>query len=464
MPRRDLIRRIKAPCRCRQTKVSRLSTRFAAFTNFPLMFLDRCWKFRPPPRGTSESYVLCQNFAEKSICSFGSNCVEAHGEAELQEWKERFELRKVKLERSLKTQNGKSYTEELLERLHDSTNPEKIMKNKLDCVEVTCSNELNLTVSSKTCKREWIFVLKTKKLLKAVALLQDEHRAHFSIKHVYPVSPGKQAPNENCKSQTSIQEWLSPDGQPPDSHDGLVSHRVKICFSTDIYGTFRQAVCFEFFGLETILVKHFCIDVVPLEEYDKIQEIKNDILTVTRTRWNPSNSEVIPFKAVQTFSVHSSTAAQDLEKENELLERYPCPQADTFVLSHSTISGKLNEFNYQQWMHTLLYIEEMARFDLIAKFNLTTNLKITNNFILAPNGMATSTAKYSHSGELFGVLVSLHFKGISNSGMFREKKIASAKTEKAENLLRLRLILTPFFFSRSLHRTSRRRRRLDISS
>jgi hypothetical protein len=171
-------------------------------------------------------------------------------------------------------------------------------------------------------------------------------------------------------------------------------------------GTFRQAVCFEFFGLDAILVKHFCIDVVPLEEYDKIQEIKNDILTVTRTRWNVSNSNLIPYKQPdKTYSVHNSTAAYDVEREDMLLERFPCPQADTFVLSQSTISGKLSEHNYQQWMHTLLYVEEMARFDLIAKFNLTTNLKITNNFVLAPNGMATSTAKYSHSGELFGVLV-----------------------------------------------------------
>jgi hypothetical protein len=29
-------------------------------------------------------------------------------------------------------------------------------------------------------------------------------------------------------------------------------------------------------------------------------------------------------------------------------------------LSNNTISGKLNENSYQQWMHTLLYIEEMA--------------------------------------------------------------------------------------------------------
>lgn len=174
-------------------------------------------------------------------------------------------------------------------------------------------------------------------------------------------------------------------------------------------GTFRQAVCFEFFGSEALLVKHFCIDVVPVDEYDKIQEIKNDILTVTRTRWNSANANLVPYKSAQTYSVHNATATQDTERETELMDRYPCPQADTFVLSQSTISGKLSDGNYQQWMHTLLYIEEIARFDLIAKFNLTTNLKITNNFILSPNGMATSTAKYSHSGELFGVLVNIKF-------------------------------------------------------
>ncbi|CRL07522.1 CLUMA_CG020487, isoform A [Clunio marinus] len=380
---------------------------------------DRCWKFRPPPRGfTSESYVLCESFLESGICNFGTNCVEAHHEDELKEWKEKFEIRKNKLESSSKLQYGKSYTEDLLERLHQSTNPEKIMKEKLDGVEVTCSNELNLTVSSKTCKREWIFVLKTTKVLKAVALLQDEHRTHFSIKHVYPMIPGKQSSTNQFEGSkvalTTDQEWLATteicksaqDSETSSAaeNESLVSHRVKICFSTDIYGTFRQAVCFDFIGLEAILVKHFCIDVVPLEEYDKIQEIKNDILSVTRTRWNATNSELVPYKAAQIYSVHSSTAAQDNEKETELMERYPCPQHDTFVLSQSTISGKLTDTNYQQWMHTLLYIEEMARFDLIAKFNLTTNLKITNNFILAPNGMATSTAKYSHSGELFGVL------------------------------------------------------------
>lgn len=191
--------------------------------------------------------VLCtsQSFIESSICNYGTNCVEAHDEEELKEWKERFEIRKNKLENSLKTQYGKSYTEDLLERLENNTNPEKMMKERLEGVDVTCSNELNLTVSSKTCKREWIFVLKTTRLLKAVALLQDEHRTHFAIKHVYPMLPGKQSTNQTDASKTisTDQEWLATLDSGKSLHElesleneSLVSHRVKICFSTDIYG------------------------------------------------------------------------------------------------------------------------------------------------------------------------------------------------------------------------------------
>ena len=246
------IRRTKKIPQCHQMKVNAkihvaknhetyfLSLSISFFFT-QIKILGRSWfRHRLPPRGfTSESYALCQNFHENGVCNFGLNCVNAHSLEELQEWKERFELRKQQHENSIKQQHGKSYTEDLLERLHQSTNPEKIMKEKLDGVDVTCSNGLNLTVSSKTCKREWIFVLKTTKLLKAVALLQDEHRAHFGIKHVFPVHPGKQS-SSTIQSDISKndQEWTFE--QSRDSLDTenetVVSHRVKIGFSTDIYG------------------------------------------------------------------------------------------------------------------------------------------------------------------------------------------------------------------------------------
>lgn len=51
------------------------------------------------------------------MCKYGAQCVEAHGVEELTEWKERFEYRRMKLQRASENKlYGKSYTEQLLER------------------------------------------------------------------------------------------------------------------------------------------------------------------------------------------------------------------------------------------------------------------------------------------------------------------------------------------------------------
>lgn len=157
------------------------------------------------------------------------------------------------------------------------------------------------------------------------------------------------------------------------------------------------------------LVRNIYIDVMPLEDFGKVQDIKNDIVSLARTRWNSDNSELVFYSLPKVAGIDNSSDEYDKMKEREMLDKYPLPKAEDFVLSQNIIRDKLNEKNYREWMHTMLYVEEMARFDLIAKFNLNTILKISNNYIITPNSLATSTAKYSNSGELFGVLVS-HYR------------------------------------------------------
>ena len=60
--------------------------------------------------------------------------------------------------------------------------PEKVMRERLDGVEESCSDCLVTTVSSKVSHHEWIFTLQTCRLLRAVALLQDAHRNHFFLR------------------------------------------------------------------------------------------------------------------------------------------------------------------------------------------------------------------------------------------------------------------------------------------
>lgn len=65
----------------------------------------------------------------------------------------------------------------------NAPNPEKVMKDKIEGVEESINGNLSTTVSSKNSQRDWTFLLKTNKKIKAVALLQDAHRNHFSLKY-----------------------------------------------------------------------------------------------------------------------------------------------------------------------------------------------------------------------------------------------------------------------------------------
>lgn len=293
--------------------------------------------------------------------------------------------------------------------------PDKIMKEKMDGVEETCSNELITTVSSKVSKREWTFVLKTKRVLKAVALLQDAHRNHFLLKQVFPAEPraqkrGQTSGNKIVEAElTSDQEWVvqnfdSRFTELPTDRSPLLEHRVKVGFSTDIYGTFRQSVVFDF-GTEPVLIKHLCVDVIPVTDIDKIQEIKKEIVVSSQQRWDDSIATIVPFVSSMSTVPPGQHQFLDEEREQELMQRYPCPRESTFTLTQSTIAEKkLTSNNYRSRIHELLFVEEIARYDQVARYNLTTKLRITSTYLLAPSGMATSTAKYAHSGELFALM------------------------------------------------------------
>jgi hypothetical protein len=73
----------------------------------------------------SDVYAICATVQAGCICSFGSQCVDAHVAEELKEWKERFEYRQKKIQRAAKLY-GKSFTDQLLDKLASSNNPEKV--------------------------------------------------------------------------------------------------------------------------------------------------------------------------------------------------------------------------------------------------------------------------------------------------------------------------------------------------
>ncbi|XP_049819746.1 probable helicase with zinc finger domain isoform X3 [Aethina tumida] len=347
------------------------------------------WHWRAPPRGAkSDNYVLCESFRETGNCRYGYQCVEAHGIDELEEWKQRFKYREMKLQRAKdKELFGKSYTEEFLEKLIKTANPSRLMRETLEEVEFSSTMPLTSTVSSKNSQHEWTLFIHTKRPLRAVALLQDTHRNHYYISNIIIKTAEIDIKND--------QEWLSPI-QMADEYKFAIDYKIKVVFKTDIFGTFRQSIVFDFYT-EPVLVKHLCVDVIPDTEIEKINEIRKEV-SISTERWTPQNSNIL------TFCSQLVGGSAHEEWEEGLKSLYPCPQSETFYLSNSTVNDKFTKNNYRERMHQLLYVEEMARYELIAQYNLTTKLRVTHSYILSPNSMAASTAKYSSNGELFASL------------------------------------------------------------
>ncbi len=181
----------------------------------------REWKHRPPPRGIgSESYSLCGQFARESRCRFEGQCVEAHSEDELKEWRERFEYRKSKAQEASRL-CGRTFVEIVLDKLaaveyrHD-----RIFQQNI--VGIACSNSglLDLQASKKGASSglSWVFEVRAgSHLLQDVGLMNDSNRRHFSLDYVKHVEEGggvKSIRTFNAggsdKSANNVQEWSHP--------------------------------------------------------------------------------------------------------------------------------------------------------------------------------------------------------------------------------------------------------------
>ena len=66
-----------------------------------------------------------QLFSLTGLCRFGIQCVEAHSQEELREWKERFEYRQKKAQKAAKLY-GKSFAELVLEKISAAKNKDAV--------------------------------------------------------------------------------------------------------------------------------------------------------------------------------------------------------------------------------------------------------------------------------------------------------------------------------------------------
>ncbi len=406
----------------------------------------RDWRHRAPPRGVgSESYRLCVQFREEGHCRFGGQCVEAHTEEELKEWKERFEFRKSKAQRAAKL-FGKTFVDVVLEKLGAAKQVDRVVQPRIVGISCSCPGELDVQVS-KNEELSWVFELKAgPHLLQDVGLLNDANRRHFSLEYVKHLARDRVAaagaaaavegPPKSYKPILSVRTFQLgttasesdgaaaaasanevPEGHQEWSHACLdryssgsgtkkqdMTYRVKISFRTNVFGTFRQSVIFHFSGLEQYLRRDLCVDVAPTtgggdddkEEEDPEAAAKKfkERLVHQSERWDEKNSTIVDF---------DPPISRLDDADEALLATYPHPQPQTFLMSKATSeSGPPTRQGFRERMHDMLYIEELEQCKALGRFNVVARLQLTANYLLMSTSASSSTAKYSRKGELFG--------------------------------------------------------------
>ncbi|KAL8163581.1 UNVERIFIED_CONTAM: hypothetical protein K2H54_030699 [Gekko kuhli] len=151
--------------------------------------------------------------------------------------------------------------ESLIEKWMNSLSPEKVLSECLDGVRVEHNPELSVTVTTKKSQQTWTFALTCKpaRMLYRVALLYDAHRPHFSIT---TISAGDSTTQVSQDVPDNCQEWIGRK-MTQNGIDHSV-YKISIAFSTEIFGTFRQTVVFDF-GTEPVLMQRVMIDAASTE-------------------------------------------------------------------------------------------------------------------------------------------------------------------------------------------------------
>ncbi|XP_023676139.1 probable helicase with zinc finger domain isoform X1 [Paramormyrops kingsleyae] len=343
------------------------------------------WQFRPPPRGvtSSEEYTLCKRFLEQGLCRYGAQCTSAHSREELAEWQKRYASRLIRLKQQQEGRHfAENYMEALIEKWMNSLSPEKVLSEYLDGVSVEHSSDLSVTVTTKKSSHSWTFSLfcKPARMLYRVALLYDAHRPHFSI---MAVMAGDSSGQTRQEVPEACQEWTG-DSLAQNGTDHCV-YKVEVAFSTEIFGTFRQTIVFDF-GSEPVLMQRVMVDAASIEDLEHLMHARQQ-LQMTAKRWDSSCKTIVEFGP-----------SESMELERSLLTRYQIPLSADQLFTQSVLDKMLTKENYQARLHDLLYIEEIAQYKEVSKFNIKVNLQLVTSFMLTG---VSGGAKYAQNGQLF---------------------------------------------------------------
>ena len=122
--------------------------------------------------------------------------------------------------------------------------------------------------------------------LHCVALMLDTNRSYF---HVSSISVGPRKTQKYQNLENMCQEWVNQDIQG--KGQGEYVYRVKVVFKTDIYGTFRQSIVFDF-GVDAILMREVQVESAPASDAEKVRK---EITLTEAHRWNEKTVQLVNF-------------------------------------------------------------------------------------------------------------------------------------------------------------------------
>lgn len=274
-----------------------------------------------------------------------------------------------------------------------------------------------LRVSQKSSSHQWTLTITSPSPLSVAALLHDTHRPHFELAYVSRVSKEGVESNglgaeeltvalttpSSSKKGTSVskrdthsaltneasdignQEWHNSNlkEETEEFNTGQTTkfiYKAFVKFQTNIYGTFRQGLVLDF-GTEPVLLQRLCVDVVPVDEMKQVTKSKNTVISQAQ-RWCSDTANILRFFDDPTVTADKDPAYNELD--NEVLTLFPPPTNMNFVLTQAMLEKTVTKSNYRSRFHDLLFMEEIAQFDLMGRFNIKTSILCTKSYLLMP--------------------------------------------------------------------------------
>ncbi|XP_066267534.1 3'-5' exoribonuclease HELZ2-like [Branchiostoma lanceolatum] len=343
---------------------------------------DQMWQQRRPPPGVpAGQYKMCPNRFRR--CIHGVRCTYAHTEEELKEWQQRYEIRKQKLKAAQTSgRYGHTFAETLAEDYTKAKDKTKVLSATVQHASITVEPEhTSVMFPERAREYKWTLKIQSQLQVKRVAFMEGSC-IQFKIKAV------------NSTSGQPLDGLLSEDGQECISHGAQQSIHtdfiVQIIFSSDQYGTFNQAVVFDFGERQRpFLFCPFHVDVAMETDLTSLTELRSKF-TLLGTSWENEGKTVHYIDGTDT----------DDDVDEELTAKYQLPQDPEKLLNLKIFKEEmLDKFNYRKRQHQLMFIEEAEQLQHIGRFTIETTGIVSNE--LKKTYMDSTQVEYVHPGELF---------------------------------------------------------------